>query len=40
MNNCGCAEHNFTDQTMISKIYKGSVDALVGWGVDEVKLDG
>ena len=40
MNNCICKEKMFTDPDMIDKIYRQSVQAMVDWGYDAVKLDG
>lgn len=40
MNNCICSEHQFKDQDAIAKHMQGSVDAIVKYGYDGVKLDG
>ena len=40
MNNCICKEGQFKDPDMIDKIYRSSVEAMVEWGYDAVKIDG
>eukprot|EP00937_MAST-01D_sp_MAST-1D-sp2_P001739 g1739.t1 len=40
MNNCICSEHMFKDQDAIAKHMQGSVDAIIKYGFDGVKLDG
>ena len=40
LNNCICREQKFKDPALIEKIYRSSVQAMVEWGYDGVKLDG
>lgn len=39
-NTCICSENQFTDTSVIQNIYRKSVDAIVEYGFDGVKLDG
>lgn len=40
MNNCICSENQFTDPVYIQKHMERSVDAIIAYGYDGVKLDG
>ena len=39
MNNCGCAEHNWTGTANIERHYHGDVQALANYGFDGAKFD-
>jgi len=39
-NNCDCSENQKWDSTYVASHYQGDVNAIVGYGFDEVKLDG